>query len=160
MSAMTHFPIWHYWYTPSVWIRYASTTTRYPPPSNCAIDNRRVSMAVFARPYRPLHVRWGPGTPASTHSSRCYLKLVKRCKNHPFEDLPVVPGLRLDRNILRRRMKGRQSDPLRLRRHNVRRATGCLRGSRSMRELLSRRARFLGRMLLKNWLNWSVILSC
>jgi hypothetical protein len=102
--------------------------TRYPLPSNYVTGNRRVLTAAFVPLYHLPHARLGPGTPASTHWSMYCLKSVRRCKNHQFEDSPAVPGLRLGRSILRRRMKEIKSGPPRLDLRNERRATSCWQG--------------------------------
>lgn len=68
--------------------------------------------------------------------------------------LPVVPGLRFVRNILRRRMRGKQSGLRRLRPCNERRVISCSPASRRKMEPLNRRVLSLETILWKRMSNW------
>jgi len=148
MFATTHSLISHYYCRLFVLIQYASMMTKYPPPSNYVINSLRALTVVFGRLYHLLRAQLGPGIPASTHWSSWYLRLVRRCKNHLYEGLLVVPGLRLDRSTRRRRMKGRRSDPRPLGR-SERRVISCLRAWKRKKVRSSQRVWSLGMIVLK-----------
>jgi len=133
--------------------------TKYLLPSNYAIDNPHAVRAVFLPLYHPRHVLSGLGSPALTHWSRWTRKLVKRCKNHLYVGSQEVPGLRLARSTLRRRMKGILSDPRRSRRHNSRRETNCSQGLRRRKGLKSLLVWFVARRVRRNLRNWRVKLT-
>lgn len=144
MSATTHFPVSRCCYTLFASIRCVSKTTRYPPLSNCEISNLHVVTAVFVPPCRLRHVLLGLGNLVSIHSSKWRRKLARRCRNHLYEGLPEVPGLRLVRNILRRHMRGTLFGPRRSR-HSWRRGTDYSQASRRRRGLRNPRVSFSGK---------------
>ena len=159
MSATMHFLIWHCCCRPFVSRQSASTTTRYPPLSNYAIGNQHASTVVSVRRYRPPRALRLRVTQASRHWSRCCRRSVRRCKNHLYEGSVVVPDLRLDRNILRRRMKGRRSGLRAPRPRDGYRVTSCSRGWRRKRGRLNRRVSFSERIAWKTRLNRKETLS-
>ena len=158
MFSTTRFPISHYWYTLFASTQYVSTMTRCPPLANCAIDNLHVLMVVFVLPYRPLDAQLDPGIRASRHWSRCCWRSARRYKNHLYVGLLAVPGLRLVRNILRRRTRGRRSDLRLPRRHRWRRVIGYSRVSTRTRVPWNRRAGFWERIVwTKMWNCWEIL---
>jgi hypothetical protein len=113
---MMHFLIERYCYKLFVSIQCASMTTRYPPPSNYVTNNPHVEKVASGLLYRPQHAPRDPVILVWTRWWKCYWMLVKPCKNHRYGGSLEVPGLRLVRNILRRRMRGIQSGLRRRRR--------------------------------------------
>jgi hypothetical protein len=158
MSARTHFPVLHCYCMLFAAIRYVSKTTRYPPLSSCAISNLHAVMAASLPLCRLRHVLLGLGNLVSIHSSKWRRKWVRRCRNHLYVGSPEVPGLRLVRNILRRRMRGILSGPRRSR-HSSRRGTDYSRASRRRRGLRNLRVSFSGRRERRKLRNWWVKLS-
>jgi hypothetical protein len=158
MSATTHFPVSHCYYMLFASIRCVSKTTRYPPPSNCAISSLHAVMAVFLPQCHLRHVLLGLGNLVSIRSSKWRRKLVRRCRNHLYVGSPEVPGLRLVRSILRRRMRGTLFGPRRSR-HSSRRGIDYSRASRSRKELRNPRVSFSETRERRKLWNWRVKLS-
>ena len=147
MFAMRHSPISQHCHRFSSLARCTSMTTKCPPPSNCVIDSPHASKAVSALRYRPPHARLGPESPVAMHWSKCYLKLVKRCRNHRYGGLAVAPSLRFVRNTPRHRMKETRSGPRRLGRGRGGRAINYSPASTQRTELRNLRVMFEGTTL-------------